>query len=118
MYTMFCHDPNHIYGILSSISSSAVGEGPPAPRQIQHDHIFNGCFKQSCALFKGYDNFHRELFGKFILVYVKVLKNQQKSGKCPSSRARTINFYFYLSIYSSRLCVACNEKLCFVYIFV
>ena len=33
-----------------------------------------------------------------------------------SSRARTVNFYFHLSIYSSRLCVACNEKLCFVYI--
>ena len=32
-----------------------------------------------------------------------------------SSRARTVNFYFHLSIYSSRLCVACNEKLLFVY---
>ena len=36
----------------------------------------------------------------------------------PSSRARTVILYFYLSIYSSRLCVVYNEKLCFVYIFV
>ena len=28
-----------------------------------------------------------------------------------SSRTRTVNFYFHLSMYSSSLCVACNEKL-------
>ena len=55
------------------------------------------------------------IFSKMSMIFHVLLTIFMNMNK-DSSRARTVNFYFHLSIYSSRLCVACNEKLYFVYI--
>ena len=45
--------------------------------------IFNGLFKQSCTCTKGYDKVHEGDVWKF---YMKILKIQQKIGKCHQNR--------------------------------